>query len=133
MDLSTLNYLAILVAALSTFVIGAVWYGPVFGKLWMKENGFTEEDLKSANMGKIYGTAFVLEFIMAFNLAAFLGQTVNMGEGMLYGFLTGFGWIALAIGVNYLFSRNSLKLWLIDGLYFAVSFTLMGAILAAWK
>ena len=128
-----MNYLAILVAALSTFVIGAVWYGPVFGKLWMKENGFTEEDLKSANMGKIYGTAFVLELIMAFNLAAFLGQTVNVGEGMLYGFLTGFGWIALAIGVNYLFSRNSLKLWLIDGLYFAVSFTLMGAILAVWK
>ncbi|TRX58633.1 DUF1761 domain-containing protein [Fulvivirga sp. M361] len=132
MDISSLNWLAILVAALSTFVIGAVWYGPVFGKIWMQENGFTEEDLKEANMGKIYGTAFVLELVMTINLALFLNR-MSIKEGLLYGFFTGFGWIAMAMGVNYLFSRNSIRLWFIDSFYFVVSFTLMGAILTAWK
>ncbi|MGB4971685.1 MAG: DUF1761 domain-containing protein, partial [Cyclobacteriaceae bacterium] len=51
-----LNYWAILVSALSTFLIGGLWYSPaVFGKAWMKENGLTEEDLKKGNMAKIFG------------------------------------------------------------------------------
>lgn len=127
----SINWLAVLVATISTFVIGAIWYGPLFGKAWMKENSFSEEDLKNANMGKIYGTAFVLELIMAINLAFFL-HGLPVAEGALYGFFTGFGWVAMAIGVNYLFSRNSVKLWFIDSFYFVVSFTLMGAILTAW-
>lgn len=131
MDFSTLNWLAIIVATISTFVIGALWYGPIFGKVWMQENGFTEEDLKEANMVKIYGTTFILELIMAVNLALFL-KGMSVQEGMLYGFFTGFGWVAMAMGVNYLFSRNTFRLWFIDSFYFVISFTLMGAILTAW-
>ncbi|MEM6524763.1 MAG: DUF1761 domain-containing protein [Bacteroidota bacterium] len=131
MDFSTLNWLAIAVATISTFVIGAVWYGPIFGKVWMQENGFTEEDLKEANMAKIYGTAFILELVMAINLALFL-KGLSVQDGLLYGFFTGFGWVAMAMGVNYLFSRNSIRLWFIDSFYFVISFTLMGAILTAW-
>ncbi len=129
--MENVNWLAIIVATLSTFVLGAIWYGPLFGKPWMKEHGFTEEDLKNANMAKIYGTAFVLEFIMAVNLAFFLNG-LKVQDGIIYGFATGFGWVAMAIGVNYLFSRNSFKLWFIDAFYFVVSFTIMGAILTAW-
>ncbi len=129
---ASVNWLAVIVATLSTFVLGAIWYGPLFGKAWMAEHGYTEEDLKDANMGKIYGTAFVLEFIMVANLAFFI-QGVGLGESVLYAFLTGFGWVAMAIGVNYLFSRNSIKLWFIDAFYFVVSFTIMGVILGAWK
>ena len=48
-----LNYLAIIVAALSTFLIGGLWYSPAaFGKLWMKENGFTEEGMKNSKAKK---------------------------------------------------------------------------------
>lgn len=132
MDISTINWLAVVVATIMTFVVGAIWYGPVFGKAWMAEMGFTEEELKNANMVKIYGTAFVLEFIMAMNLAFFLGDS-SVAEGAFYGFLTGFGWIALALGVNALFSRTSLKLWFINSFYFVVTFTLMGVILTSWK
>lgn len=133
MELSTINWLAIIVATVSTFVIGAIWYGPLFGKAWMKENGYAEEDLKNANMVKIYGTSFVLEFLMAFNLAMFIGPVENIGEGIMYAFLAGFGWIALAIGVNYLFNSRSLKLWFIDSFYFVICFVAMGAIISAWK
>lgn len=128
---ATINWLAIVVATGSTFALGALWYGPLFGKVWMEEKGFTEEELKSANMGQIYGTVFVLELIMAVNLAFFLSG-LSIMEGALYGFATGFGWVAMALGINYLFSRNSMKLWFIDSFYFVVSFTIMGVILTAW-
>lgn len=129
--MESINWLAIVIATLLTFVLGAIWYGPLFGKRWMAENGFTEEDLKNANMAKIYGTAFVLEFIMTVNLAFFLNG-LSVQEGLMYGFATGFGWVAMAIGVNYLFARKSMMLWFIDGFYFVVSFLIMGAILTAW-
>jgi len=128
---ASINWLAVLVATISTFVLGAIWYGPLFGKAWMAEHGFTEDDLKNANMGKIYGTAFVLELIMVVNLAFFLNG-LSIKEGLLYSFATGFGWVAMAMGVNYLFSRSTLKLWLIDSFYFVVSFLIMGVILTAW-
>ncbi len=132
MDFSTINWLAVVVATVMTFIVGGIWYGPLFGKVWMAEMGISEEKVKEAPMVKIYGTAFVLEFIMAFNLAMFLGNS-SVSEGALYGFLTGFGWIALAMGVNALFSQTSFKLWFINSFYFVVTFTLMGIILTAWK
>ena len=68
-----LNIWAVLVAALSTFLIGGLWYSPaLFGKVWMRENGFTEEGLKNSNMAKIFGLAFFLAFIAAINLAMFM-------------------------------------------------------------
>lgn len=129
--METINWLAIIVATLATFVLGSIWYGPLFGKRWMAENGFTEEELKNANMAKILGISFVLEFIMSVNLAFFLNG-LSVQEGLLYGFATGFGWVAMALGVNYLFARKSFMLWFIDGVYFVICFTIMGAILTAW-
>lgn len=131
-DLSQLNYLAIVVAAASCFVLGGLWYAPfLFGKTWMKLNNFTEEDLKGG-MGKIFGTAFVLELIMAFNLAAFIGNEADISFGMIAGFAAGFGWVALGLGVTYLFDRKSFTHWAIDAGYHTVSFTMMGAIVGVW-
>jgi hypothetical protein len=130
----TLNYLAIFVAALSTFLIGGVWYSPaLFGKTWMHENGFTEEGLKNSNMAKIFGLAFVLGLIAAVNLAMFLGEEDNPMMGAFYGFLAGFGWVATFIGTHYLFERKSFKLFLINAGYSIVALTVMGLIIASWK
>lgn len=60
-----INFLALFVAALSTLVVGSVWYGPLFGKVWMKENGFTEEELKQGSMVKIFGLTFVFSLFFA--------------------------------------------------------------------
>ena len=131
-DLSQLNYLAIFVAALSTFLIGGVWYSPIlFAKAWMEENKFTEDDLKSGQ-AKIFGTSFVLALIMAFNLAAFIGTESDVTFGLIAGFLAGFGWVGLAMGVTYLFDRKSFRHWAIDAGYHAVSFTVMGGIVGVW-
>jgi hypothetical protein len=61
------NILAILVAALSSFVVGFIWYNPkVFGTIWMKEAGLTQEQLEKGNMLKIFGLTFVYSFMLAF-------------------------------------------------------------------
>lgn len=134
MDISSLNYLVIFVAALSTFLIGGLWYSPLlFAKAWMKENGFSEEDLKGGNMARIFGGAFILEFIMAFNLAAFLSDSNDLTWGITAGALAGIGWVAAAMGVTYLFERKSIKLFLINAGYHMIAFILMGAIVGVWK
>ena len=129
-----LNIWAVLVAALSTFLIGGLWYSrALFGNLWMRENGFTDESLKGSNMTKIFGLAFLLALIAAVNLAMFLGPESRLEMGALWGFAAGFGWVATFLGTIYLFERKSFTLFLINAGYSIVSLTVMGVILAAWK
>ena len=67
------NWIAILVAALLSFVLGGIWYSPVlFGKAWQREAGLTDEQLKNANMAKIFGLTFVLCVLAAWMFAVFL-------------------------------------------------------------
>lgn len=132
--METLNMWAVLVAALSTFLIGGLWYSRALcGKAWMRENGFTEESLKGRNMGKIFGLAFLLALIAAANLVMFLGAESRPGMGALWGFAAGFGWVAAFLGTIYLFERKSFTLFLINAGYCVISLTVMGVILAAWK
>ncbi len=129
-----LNYLAIVAAAMSTFLIGGLWYSPaVFGKVWMRENGFTEEGMKNSNMIKIFGLAFFLALISAVNLAMFMGPENKPAMGAMWGFLAGVGWVATFVGTHYLFERRSFTLFLINAGYSVVALTVMGVILAAWK
>jgi hypothetical protein len=69
-----LNYLAVLVASLSTFLIGGLWYSPaVFGKAVDARKRIHEESLKGRNMATVFGLAFLLAVIAAVNLAMFMG------------------------------------------------------------
>ena len=130
----SLNFLAVIAAALSMFVIGGLWYSPLlFGNAWAKENGFTNEFIQQGNKIKIFGGSFVLSLIMAFNLAGFVSGYEQWTWGLLGGFLAGFGWVAMSIGVLYLFERKSMKLFLINAGYLVVSFLFMGLILGLWK
>lgn len=134
MDASTINWLAIIVASLAGFVVGGIWYGPLFGKAWMKETGTTEEDIKQSNMAKTYGITWVLTLIIAVNLGFFFNDpSIGASEGALYGFFTGFGFIAMGIAVNALFEGKSAKYMFINGGYWTVMVTLMGLIIGAWK
>jgi drug/metabolite transporter (DMT)-like permease len=99
----------------------------------MRENGFTEEQLKNSNMMKIFGLSFLLGLIAAVNLAMFMGPEDRPAMGALWGFLAGFGWVATFIGTHYLFERKSFKLFLINAGYSIVALTVMGVIIAAWK
>ncbi len=131
--LQNLNWLAVIVAALSTFFIGGLWYSPaLFEKGWLKANNFSREDLQSRNMPMVFGLSLLLSFIMALNLALFIGAE-GTAFGTMAGFMTGLGWVSLAIGVIALFENRSLSYVLINCGYMVIAFTVMGAILGAWK
>jgi len=127
---SQLNWLAILIAALSTFLIGGLWYS-MFRIQWMAVNNFTEEFLKQRKLPFVFGLSFIFSLIMAFNLALFIGKE-GTSFGGIAGFMTGFGWIFFAIGIIALFEKKSFKYVLINGGYMIVSFTAMGLILGSW-
>lgn len=129
--IQNLNWLAIILAALSTFMIGGVWYS-VFEKPWMVANNFTKDDLKKRNMPMVFGLSFLFSLIMSANLAMFIGKE-NVTFGAIAGFMTGLGWVAFAIAIVALFENKPVKYVLINGGYMVVSFTLMGLILGAWK
>jgi hypothetical protein len=129
--LQNLNWLAVITAAFSTFIIGGIWYS-VFEKSWMQANGFTAEYLKRRKMPMVFGLSLLLSFIMALNLAMFIGNG-NVMYGTIAGFLTGFGWVAFSIAIISLFEKRPLTYVVINGGYMIISFTVMGIILGAWK
>jgi len=78
-----MNYLALVVAALIPMAIGAVWYGPLFGNIWMRASGMTEEKMKSANMPMTIGLSLLLALILAM-VIGMLSVHDNMVEGALF-------------------------------------------------
>ena len=135
MDFSTINYFAVLAAALSTFVLGGLWYSPLLlGKAWMLANGFTDADLQTFSKARMFGWSFLFSLVMALNLAMFLaGPTTNVTWGMAAGGLAGLGWVAMAIAVIGVFENRSWKYIAINGGYMTVAFVIMGAIIGAWR
>jgi hypothetical protein len=135
MDFSNINYFAVLAAAISTFVLGGLWYSPLlFGKAWMRANGFTEADLVTFSKARMFGLSFFFALVMALNLAMFLaGHNTNLAWGMTAGGLAGLGWVAMAIAIIAVFENRSWKYIAINGGYMTVAFVIMGAILGAWR
>ena len=76
-----MNWIAILAAALSTLVIGFVWYHPkVFGTIWMKEARLTEEDLTKGNMLRTFGLTYIFSIlIVMIEMSLTIHQTGAMG------------------------------------------------------
>lgn len=132
-SLASINYFAVVVLALSAFIIGGVWYSVLFAKVWMVENGFDEDALKNSNMTKIFGGSFILSLIISFVLALFLGSERDAVMGATAVFLAGLFWVATAMGITYLFERKSLKLFCINAGYHVITFTIVGLLLGLWK
>lgn len=130
-----INHWAVLVCAIANLALGALWYSPLlFYKAWMKENKFTDEDIKKVKPAKTYSITLVLSVIISYNLAFFLGDDkTDMAWGTTAGFLAGFGFSALIFSVVALFEQRSWKYILINGGYITIYFTLIGFILGTWR
>ena len=130
-----INHWAVLTCAVVNLALGALWYSPLlFYKAWMKENAFTEENLKKVNPIKVYGLSFIFSVIISYNMAFFLGDDkTDMIWGVTAGFLSGFGFSALIFTVIALFEQRSCKYILINGGYITVYFTIIGFIIGAWR
>jgi len=157
-----INFLALLVAALSTLVVGFFWYNPkVFGGIWMRETGITPESGKGMNMAVLFGMSILYAFLIAFVLqmmvihqfsamgmiggdvttakpsyTAFMADYGNtyrtFKHGMLHGFIAGLFFALPVIGTGALYERRSWKYTLVAGGFWVVCCMIMGGIICAW-
>lgn len=128
-----INIWAVVVAALASFMLGGLWYAPgVFGRAWQREVGLSDDELEQGSKAKIFGGSFVLSFLGAWVFAMFLGPAPALPFALGAGFAAGLAWVAGSFGISYLFEHRSLKLWLVNGGYHVVQYTLFGAILGIW-
>ena len=99
----------------------------------MKANGFKDQP-PAGNTAKIFGISFVFSLVMAFNLAKILDDPVTTAAwGATAGFLAGFGWCFMGIGIICLFERKPWSYVLVNGGFLTVALTVMGLILGAWR
>jgi hypothetical protein len=152
----------LLLSAFSSLLVGFIWYNPkVFGTIWMKESGVSEEKPDTATMVKTmlmaYTYAFFISFIMQFlvihqnGALGMIGGDVSKAlpsynafmadygtnfrtfkHGALHGFMTGLFFCLPVIGVGALFERRSFKYTLIAGGYWVITCMLMGGIICQW-
>ena len=128
-----INLWAVLAAGLSSMVLGALWYSPaLFGKAWSAATGVTAEQAKTANTAQTMITALVLALIGAAVFAMFLGPRPELMFATGAGFSAGLCWVAGSFGINYLFEQKPLRLFLINGGYHTVQYTLIGVVLGLW-
>jgi hypothetical protein len=130
--MDNVNYLAVVVAALSSLLIGGVWFSPIlFAQAWQREAGLTDEQVRDG-AGKAIAGGFALSLVIALNLGMFLGKHAGIAWGTGAGALAGIGWATASLATVYLFERRSKLLIVIDGGYLAVSYAVMGAIIGVW-
>ena len=130
--MSEMNYWAIVLAAVSAFVLGGLWYSVLFQRSWQGAAGLSDEQVRGGNKALIFGGSFVLSLIAAFVFALFLGPKPSLALGLGAGFSAGLCWVAASFGINYLFERRNARLFLVNGGYHTLQFTLYGLILGLW-
>ncbi|MBN2636170.1 MAG: DUF1761 domain-containing protein [Prolixibacteraceae bacterium] len=132
--LSGINFIAVLVSAFSAFIVGWLWYGPLFGKKWMELHGFTKEDVQKGTlpMPVIMITNYVATALAALAIAMFIGAEANVGFGIFAGIMIAVFWIGTSRLNDVLYEKKPFGLFLINVGYNIVIYTIIGAILGAW-
>lgn len=131
--LFSLNWIAVLMASLIYFFLGALWYSPLmFAKPWMKIKNIPEDHEGGSTVMFIY--TFLLQLIAVISLALFLsGMGIDTAvNGALIGFGAGAGFVFTLAGTTGIFSDTPLKLHLIDNGYHVAGLTIAGLIIGWW-
>jgi hypothetical protein len=133
-----LNYLHVLVVALAGFLIGWLWFGVLFGRVWMAEMKISREAadaVKAQGMAKFMLGGFALTLLGTFGLAALVAahHVPNWKHGAAYGMFIGACVAAARVVNGGIWESKSLKLHAINAAHELALFTVQGAILGAWQ
>lgn len=139
MPLVSVDFAAVVLAAIASFVIGMLWYSPMlFGKMWMKEMGMTGKSMKSKKSGMTekFAIAFLGSLVMAYVLAHFVsyatGGYPTLMDGVATAFWAWLGFVATVSAGMVLWGGKSLKLYALTAGNDLASMLAMGIIIAAW-
>ena len=127
-----INYLAVVVAAVSSFLLGGLWYSPMlFLKPWNKAMG-RDENSKQGHPAKVFGLSFVFALIAATGFAHLIGPAPDLNVALHYGLVIGIAFVATSFGINYQFADRPTYAIFIDGGYHVGQFVLYALILGLW-
>ena len=127
------NLLAVLVGSVAFWVLGALWYGPLFGKAWRDMNGITDDMIAAGPrpgqnpIWLIMLLSFAFEMVVVLMLGHNIART-NPVPHVIMMMAVGFAALIMApaLGINYLYQMRPGKLFAIDAGYFVVGMTLAG-------
>jgi len=129
----SIHWMPVIAAALSSFVLGGIWYSPAaFYLPWKAAAQLDEAQLRRRSPARTFGGALLLSALSATVFSLFLGPSPSLALGLGAGSSAGLCWVAASFAINYLFECRPLKLLLINGGYHTLQFTLYGLILALW-
>ena len=134
MTFTGVNYIAVIIAALAGFGLGAIWY-MVLAKPWMHAVGKTEADRPQGSAQVVpFAIAIVALLIMAWMLAGVMGHLgdITIRGGVISGFFVWLGFVITTMGVNHAFSGAKPMLTLIDGGYWLAVLLFQGAVIGAF-
>jgi len=128
------NYAAVVVGAIAYWILGALWFGVVFGRQWVALEGITDAQMKSANPVLPYVISLILNVLIAYSLAQIcIWRNANtIGRGASVGVLLWIGFVGPVTYTTYMYELRPWQLFAINQLYPLFGFALMGAILGAW-
>lgn len=133
-----INLWAVLVAAVINMVVGSLWYGPLFGKIWMPLAGHTPTSIDQSTqkgMGPTYFMAFVGSVVMAYVFAHVLATygADSIALGLQAALWMWFGFISVVLLGKVLWEGKSWKLWLLESAYYLVVLMINSAVLVSWR
>ncbi len=132
MDFANVNTIAVIVAAVAGFAVGAVWYALLFSKPWLAAVGFTEADVKQGRSALPFVFSAIALLIMAWVLSSIVAPADGIGRGILVGLILWLGFTATTTVVNYAYAARKPALMAIDvGHWLAVAVA-TGAIIGAF-
>jgi hypothetical protein len=128
------NYGAVVVSAVAYWMLGALWYGVLFGSRWMALEGITMEQAKRVNPVLPYVITLVLNLLMAFVLAQLCAwrNANTAARGAAIGVLLWIGFVGPIVFTTYMYEMRSMELFAINEFYPLVGLCSMGVILGAW-
>jgi len=125
-----MNVWAVLLAAVTSFLLGGLWYSKkVFGGIWNRANGGPPG---TGHPAKVFGVSFVFALLAALAFARLLGPDPTLARAVQAGLLAGFGVAATSFGINYQFAQRPFAMWWVDAGYHTVQFVIFGLVLGLW-
>lgn len=133
-----INLFAVLISAIASMVIGFLWYGPIFGKQWIKLMKFGNKEISKAKkkgMIKYYVANFIATLITAFVLAVFISATGTDSwlEGANIGFWVWLGFLAPVMLGSVIWEGRTVKLYALNVAYWFVNLIVIGVIIGVWN
>jgi hypothetical protein len=132
---SQINWLAVLVASVAYFLVGAIWYSALFRNAWIKSSGVntTDPNMKKG-VGVMFLTSFILMIVACLGIALFMTKItqLNWMSGLKVGLIVGVCFCATAISNSYLYEKRPTTLHIINDLYNIVGCSVAGIIISVW-